>query len=228
MNHISDYLAATYAPQRTKLICAAKFPKKVEVAAYAQIRNQLRTALTKPNFDGDGLDFLADKLDGKARKETGYNRDEALRCAKAVRAFQDTFNPKSFARLTISSTSKAISQTVAGVRLNITLDATLSEAKGDAMHSGGIVLLYAFSADRGDVKGRLLAAANLILWALEGGQMPPLPRLCMAVDLAEKSIVKASDSHQRFRERVTESCSEIASRWDAIEPPSDYDGPDWR
>lgn len=228
MNHISDYLAATYAPQRTKLICAAKFPKKVEVAAYTQIRNQLRSALTRQEFDREGLDFLAAKLEGKATTETGYNRDEALRCAKAVRAFQDTFNPKSFARLTISFATKAIVKTVEGVRLNVTLDAAVHETKAEATSSGGIVLLYAFSADRGDVKGRLAAAANLILWALEDGQMPPLPRLCMAVDLAEKSIVKASDSFQRFRERVTESCSEIASRWDSIEPPSDYDGPDWR
>lgn len=228
VNHMAEYLATTYATQRTKLICAAKFPKKVEVTSYAQIRNRLRAALTKPKFDRDGLDFLADKLDGKARTETGYNRDEALRCGRAVRAFQDTFNPKTFNRYTLSSSSRALALSVSSVKINVSLDATVTETKGDVTSAGGIVLLYAFSADRGDVGGRLSAASSLILWALEGGQMPPLPRLCMAVDLAEKSIVKASDSFQRFRERVTDSCSEAAARWDAIEPPADYDGPDWR
>jgi len=58
--------------------------------------------------------------------------------------------------------------------------------------------------------------------------MPPLPRLCMAVDLAENSIVKTRDFFQRFRERVTDSCSEVSARWAAIEPPADCDGPDWR
>lgn len=228
VNHLAEYLATTNATQRTKLICAAKFPKKIEVGAYAQIRSQLRAALTKPQFDGTGLDFLADKMDGKARTETGYYRDEALRCAKAVRAFQDTFNPKTFARYSLSASARTLTKTVAGVRINVSLDAVVTETKGDAVNAGGIVLLYAFSADRSDVAGRLAAASNLIFWALEGGQMPPLPRLCMAVDLAEKSIVKASDSFQRFRERVTDSSSEVAARWHGIAPPADHDGPDWR
>jgi hypothetical protein len=225
---MAEYLATTYATQRTKLICAAKFPKKIEVASYTQIRNPLRAALTKPMFDRDGLDFLAAKMDAKAGTEIGYNRDEALRCAKAIRAFQDTFNPKPFARYTLAASAKALTKTVEGVRINVSLDAAITEAKGDTTNAGGIVLLYAFAADRSDVPGRLAAASNLIFWALEGGQMPPLPRLCMAVDLAGKSIVKASDSFQRFRDRVTDSCSEVAARWAAIEPPPDYDGPDWR
>jgi hypothetical protein len=225
---MAEYLATTYATQRTKTICAAKFPKKIEVASYTQIRSSLKAALTKPQFDHDGLEFLAAKLEAKAHSESGYNRDEALRCAKAVRAFQDTFNPKSFAKLAVSASPRAISKSIAGVRLNVSLDATITETKGDVTNSGGIVLLYAFAADRSDVPGRLAAASNLILWALEGGQMPPLPRLCMAADLAGKSIVKASDAFQRFRERVTDSCSEVAARWDSIEPPPDYDGPDWR
>lgn len=58
--------------------------------------------------------------------------------------------------------------------------------------------------------------------------MEPLPRLCMSVDLAEKNIVKASGSNTRFRERVVESCKEVAARWYDIEPPHGYDGPDWR
>ena len=225
---MAEYLATTYATQRTKTISAAKFPKKIEVAAYTQIRNPLKAALTQAGFGHDGLEFLAAKLEGKARTETGYNRDEALRCAKAVRAFQETFNPKSFVKYTISVSAKAVSKSIAGVRLNVSLDATITETRGDVTNSGGIVLLYAFAADRSDVPGRLSAASNLILWALEGGQMPPLPRLCMAADLADKTIVKATDAFQRFRERVTDSCREVAARWDSIEPPSDYDGPDWR
>ena len=225
---MAEYLATTYATQRTKTICAAKFPKKIEVASYTQIRNPLKAALTKSQFDRDGLEFLAARLESKANTEVGYNRDEALRCAKAVRAFQETFNPKALAKYTFSASGKAVSKSIAGVRLNVSLDATITEAKGDVTNSGGIVLLYAFAADRSDVPGRLSAASHLILWTLEGGQMQPLPRLCMAADLAAKSIVKATDAHQRFRERVTDSCSEVAARWNSIEPPHDYDGPDWR
>ena len=228
MNHISDYLATSYATQRTKLICAAKFPKKVEVAAYAQIRRPLRAALSKENFDRDSLDFLADRLEGKALTETGYNRDEAKRCAKAVRAFQETFEPKKFSRYDISPSQKTISRPISGVKVNVTLDALVTQSKDDITSSGGIVLLYAFSADRSSIKDRLSAASGLILWTLEGGQMPPLPRLCMAIDLADTNVVKASASNERFRQRVEASCREVASLWDDVEPPHDYDGPDWR
>ncbi len=95
------------------------------------------------------------------------------------------------------------------------------------MNSGGLILKYAFGADRSSVAKELVNASGLLLWALEGGQMEPLPRLCLAVDFAEQNIVKASGSHARFRQDVTDSCSEIAARWDDIEPPQDYDGPDW-
>lgn len=228
MNHIAEYFATTNATQRTKTIRAAKFPKKVEVASYTQIRKPLRDALSQPEFGRDSLDFLVDRLEDKARRESGYNRDEALRCVRAVRAFQATFNPKSFSRVSISPSPKSLFAKVEGVKLNVTLDAQVTATKGDVTSSGGIVLLYAFSADRGSLKDRLSTTSGLVLWALEGGQMEPLPRLCMAADLAEHEIVKASASHTRFRERVAESCKEIASRWDEIEPPHDYDGPDWR
>lgn len=228
MNHISDYLATSHATQRTRVIRNAKFPKKVEVAAYSQIRKPLKVALTKDEFDRDGLEFLIGKMEAKALTETGYNRDEALRCAKAARAFQETFNPKSFARYTLSPSTKTVSKNIAGVKINVTLDAMVTETKDDVTHAGGIVLLYAFSADRTNVADRLAAASGLILWALESGQMQPLPRLCMAADLADRNIVKASGSHERFRQRVSDSCSEVAARWDEIEPPDDYDGPSWR
>lgn len=114
------------------------------------------------------------------------------------------------------------------MKLNVTLDATVMATTEGVANSGGIVLLYAFSADRSGIKERLATASGLILWALEGGQIEPLPRLCMAVDLADRNVVKASASFERFRSRVSDSCQEVAARWDGIAPPSDYDGPDWR
>jgi len=228
VNHISEYLATDNAPQRTKIIRAAKFPKKVEIAAYSQIRKALQSALLKPDFDRNGLEFLADRMADKARRESGYSRDEALRCERAVRAFLETIKPRSFARMQISPSPASLFLMQAGVRLKISVDASISTQADETMNSGGIVLFYAFSIDRGSMKARLSAITGLMLWALEGGQMEPLPRLCMAADIAEGTIIKASASHTRFRQHVTESCSEIGARWDLIEPPDDYDGPDWQ
>jgi hypothetical protein len=228
VNHISEYLATDNAPQRTRIIRAAKFPKKLEVAAYAQIRNDIKRALARPDFDRMVLEFLADKMAGKARRETGYQRDEALRCEKAVRAFIATMRPRVFAKMKISSSPSTLSLKKSGVRLKVTMDASITLEDGGTVNSGGIVMLYAFSADRGELKEHLAAITGLLLWALEGGQMEPLPRLCMAADIAEGKIVKASASHTRFRQHVTDACHEIAARWNSIEPPDDYDGPDWR
>ncbi|WP_152508768.1 MULTISPECIES: hypothetical protein [unclassified Labrenzia] len=228
VNHISDYLSTVHATQRTKLICAAKFPKKVEVAAYSQVRQALKRALTTDNFDRDGLDFLAGKLEARTLMESGYNRDEALRCIKAVRAFQDTFTPRRFGRYELSANPKTLLKSISGVKLKVSLDALVTQSQDGEIFAGGLILLYAFSSDRTAITDRLAAASALILWALEDGQMQPLPRLCMAVDLAETKVVKASRSHERFRERVEASCSEVAARWNEIEPPHDYDGPDWR
>ncbi|MEP9352108.1 hypothetical protein ABLE93_00765 [Xanthobacter sp. KR7-65] len=228
VNHISEYLATENAPQRTRIIRAAKFPKKVEVAAYGQIRAPLQSALLKPDFDRGDLEFLADKLATKATREIGYARDEALRCEKAVRAFIDLMRPKSFSKVQISAAPSSLSIIQSGVRLKITMDASVSAETDGVMNSGGIVLLYAFAADRGPMKDRLGAMTSLLLWALEGAQMEPLPRLCIGVDLAGGEIVKASASYTRFRQHVADSCHEIAARWDGIEPPDDYDGPDWR
>jgi hypothetical protein len=228
VNHISEYLATDNAAQRKKIIRAAKFPRKVEISAYSQIRKPLQAALSKPEFDRKGLELLAERMAAKARRETGYSRDEALRCEKAVRAFIATIRPRSFARVQIGPSTSTLALKRAGVRLKVTMDASITVEAAGTMNSGGIVLLYAFSADRGSVKERLGAMTGLMLWALEGGQMEPLPRLCMAVDIAEGDIVKASASHTRFREHVTESCHEIAPRWGSVGPPDDYDGPDWR
>ncbi len=224
---MADYLACQNATQRARNIRAAKFPKKIEVAAYNQIRRPLRDALSQPGFARDDLDFLVAKLDTKAEREVGYNRDEAMRCARAVRAFQDTFNPKAFARCEVTPAPSALFTRIEGVKINLTLDATVTETKGDETRAGGIIILYAFSADRSGVKDRLSTAAGLMLWVLEGGQMEPLPRLCMAADIAGKDIQKASASHSRFRESIVNSCREVAAGWDNVEPPSDYDGQAW-
>jgi len=227
VNHLAEYLATTNAIQRTKVITGAKFPKKVEVASYGQVRKALRDAITKPNFGSDDLEFLADRMEIKAAQETGWGRDEAMRCLKAIRAFRASFNPKSFSKVSLSPAQKGLFVRVEGVKVNVTLDAMITAEKGDETNAGGLVLLYAFSAERGDIKDRLTATSGLILWALEGGQMNPLPRLCMTVDLAQQDIVKASGSFARFRSRVEESCKEVAARWEDIEPPHDYDGPEW-
>jgi hypothetical protein len=227
VNHMAEYLTTENASQRTKIIGRAKFPKKIEVAAYAQVRRPIQNALTKPNFDKPSLELFASRLAAKAVREEGYQRDEALRCEKAVRAFLTTFESRSLKKCAFGPAPSLLALQVERVRLKISLDATITAESDGVTNSGGMVLLYAFSSGRDAIHGRLSAATGLIFWALEGGQMEPLAKLCMAADIAGNEIVKASNSFSRFRGHVSESCSEIAARWDSIRPPHDYDGPRW-
>lgn len=210
------------------MIRSAKFPKKVEVAAYSQVRDALKKSLLKTDFGHDDLEFLADRMDAKARTEAGWHKSEALRSAQAVRAFQDTFKQKSFKKYALAPAPKNLSVKISGVKLNVSMDAAITQERKGTTFAGGLILKYAFGVDRSSVDKELANAAGLLLWALEGGQMEPLPRLCMAVDLAEHRAVKASASHTRFRQDIFDSCTEIAALWDGVEPPDDYDGPDWR
>lgn len=147
----------------------SKFPKKVEIVAYNKIKKPLRDALSSPDFEADYLAHLRNTMDTTARQETGYKKDEALRCSRAIKAFQDTFTPKTLQRYTISAAPKMLSMQIEGVKINVSLDASVSENKDGVTYAGGITLLYAFSADRGSVKDRLSNSAGLILWALDGG-----------------------------------------------------------
>ena len=198
------------------------------MAAYTQIRQPLQRALLQGEFGKDDLDLLTRSLQAKARREKGHPQDEALRCVKAIGAFQKTLKPKRFSRYQFSAPQKQLVISMDGVKINVSLDASITVTTEGVSNSGGVILLYALSADRGSMRERLVAAAGLLLLALENGQMEPLPRLCMAIDLAEQKIIKASGSFARFRTRVSDSCREIAVLWDDVEPPDGYDGPDWR
>jgi hypothetical protein len=228
VNHISEYLATENAAQRTKILRAAKFPKKVEVAAYGQVRAELKVALSAADFGADQLAFLVERLDAKARREIGYAKDEALRCKRAVEAFISHVSAKRFRGYQIVPAPEGLILSVSKVRIKVSMDAAVLQTVGETTNSGGIALVYSFSSDRDPIEPRLRAMTGLMLWALEGGQIEPLPRLCMAVDLATGNIAKASSSHARLREHVRESCDEAAARWPTVEPPDDYDGPDWR
>jgi len=108
-------------------------------------------------------------MDAKARTETGWHKSEALRSAQAVRAFQDTFDPKVFKKYLISSAPKNLSVKINGVKLNVSMDASITQDHKGTTHSGGLILKYAFGTDRSSVAKELTNAAGLLLWALEGG-----------------------------------------------------------
>lgn len=230
-NHLADYLCATTAPQRTAVIRDAKFPRKPAVTAYSQIKPTVCQFLGSNSGDLAHFDVTLKKLAAKAERETGYNRDEALRCQAAINAFKEAFTKTRAKKYEFSAGPADIFMKLEGVHVSIRLDARVMETQDDgATYAGGCILFLAGSADaRKRIEDRRKYVAATIHWGLEGsGQMEPLPRLCMSFDVFGKAMEKAPASYDRLRKNMQHSCAEVARAWDGVEPPSGYDGPDWK
>ena len=189
-------------------------------------------ALSQNSKDLRAIDDEIARFDAASRRETGYPKDEAIRCRDALKAFKELMEKSRTKTYQFSAGPQDAAMRVGGVLINVRMDVAVHELDedGEPAFSGGCALFLAKSAEsRKNIEARRKHVAATIHWVLEGaGQMEPLPRLCMSFDVFGGQIVKASDSYERFRQSVEHSCMEAASRWDAVEPPPGYDGPEWR
>lgn len=200
------------------------------MTAYQQVIPAFRSFLAGGGANPADLDDLEARLKAKAGREEGYNQAEALRCVKAVEAFRETYSAAKLAKLEFTAGPQDVTMKVSDVAINVRLDPPIVERDGpDVAHGGGCVMFMAGSPDaRKNIEDRLCYVAAIAHWALEGGNLTPLPRLCLAFDVLGKSVTRAPSAYTRLRKRVTDACREAATKWDGIEPPAGYDGPDWR
>jgi hypothetical protein len=228
-NHLADYLCTRDAGQRDGVIRKAKFPRKPSVTAYQQVVPAFRSFLANPVAGFGALDGLAERLKVKAAREEGYNSDEATRCVKAIEAFKEAYAGARWDKGEFVAGPQDVTMKLEGVSVNVRLDPPIIERNGDGTFGGGCVLFLASTPDaRKNIEERRKCVAAVAHWALEGGNLEPLPRLCMSFDVFGKEIVRAPTAISRLRKTMTDSCREVYAKWDAIEPPSGYDGPDWR
>ena len=230
MNHLTRYLSTTNARQRETVIREAKFQKKVPVSVYGQAKKAIQSFFPHGAGNLAYFDDILARLDAKARRDEAA-RDEALRCIRGIDAFGALYSQKRWTNLEFGPAIADLALKVGPVAINIRLDATISQSGADGtLNSGGLVLFLARTPEsRKNIEARRRQVASLILWGLEEqGNIEPLPRLCMSFDAFGETITKATDAQSTFRSTVESSCREAASMWDAIEPPEDYDGPDWR
>lgn len=230
-NHVAEYLTTQNATQREAVIRKAKFPRKVSVIAYSQALPAIGKFLSTNSGDPSYFDDVLARLAARERREQGYNRDEAKRCQAAINAFIETFQRSTLRKCTFGVGPQDVTFPVSGVRINIRLDAPILEEAADGQaFSGGCVMLMASTDDaRKNIEERKKHVAALVHWGLEesSSQFEPLPRLCMSFDPFGGDIVRAPKAIDRLRRAIASSCHEVASRWDDIEPPAGYDGPDW-
>lgn len=232
MNHLTDYLSTSGAPQRETVIRRAKFPRKPSLIAYQQASTEIGRFLSGDTGDLTFFDPAIERLQARARREMGYNRDEALRCLAAIEEFKKTFRKHRTKNLRFLGGPNDVPMVVGGVRINVRLTASIMEDGPDGQtYCGGCVLFLANSDDaRKGIEVRRRQVASLIHWTLEENQrnMEPLPKLCISMDPFGGTFIKATAANERFRHAVKLSCEEAADWWDRVEPPEGYDGPPWR
>jgi hypothetical protein len=230
-NHLAEYLATTNANQREAVIRKAKFPRKVSVVAYSQALPAIGKFLATNSGDARYFDDILARLAEKERREEGYNREEAKRCQAAIEAFKSMYLAAPARKFRFFAGPQDLAFKVSNVRISVRLDAPISEeGKDGQLFSGGCVLLMASTPDaRKNVEDRRKHVAALVHWALQeaSSQIEPLPRLCMSFDPFGGEITKAPAATDRLRRTISSSCHEAAARWDSVEPPQGYDGPDW-
>jgi len=231
-NHLAEYLTTTNAKQREGVIRKAKFPRKVSVVAYSQALPAIGKFLASNSPDLSYFDDAIARLAAKELREDGYNKDEAKRCQAAIEAFKQTFPSVANRKYRFTAGPQDLAFKIADVRVNVRLDApVVEEAKDGQLFSGGCVLVMASTPDAcKNIEDRRKHVAALVHWALQdtSSQIEPLPRLCMSFDPFGGEVIKAPTATERLRNTMTASCREVASGWNSIEPPSGYDGPDWR
>lgn len=221
-------MSTTDAGQRDRIIRSAKFPKKIPVAAYGHARNAIQRFWNSGRSLEDHFEAPLDKLRRIARNEAD-RRDEALRCISAIDRFKALYAAKRWPNLKFEGGPVDLAFKRQNVTINTRLDCQLYRTIGDETVTGGIVMFYGNTPDsRKNIDERRKQVASLIRWSLEeNGQIDPLPSLCLSMDIFGDVATKAPEAKDRFRETVDRSCREAALKWDSIEPPSGYDGPDW-
>lgn len=228
-NHLAEYLCTRDASQRDAVIRKAKFPRKPSVTAYQQVIPGFRSFLTKPGDGFTSLDALAERLKVKAETAEEAAKLEAKRCVGAIEAFKAAWTNAKWGKAQFLPGPQDVILKICDVAINVHLDPPMIEhGQGGEAFSGGCVMFLSNTPDgRKNIEDRRKYVAAVTHWALEGGNLPPAPRLCVSFDVFGNEVTRAPTSVTRIRKTMTDACREVFRKWDDIEPPTGYDGPDW-
>lgn len=232
-NQLADYMRAATASQRETVIRSAKFPRTSAVVAYTPMRRIVSDLLPTAGGGIGQIDDHIDRLATRLRREPdGWMQDELKRNIEALQAFKEAYRTCRLSKVQFAPGPADLTMPIEGVRINVRLDARVIQTADDgSANSGGLALFVASGeASRKNLADRCKIVAAMIHWTLEhiGGNIEPLPKLCISFDVFGRTATKAPTSIDRLRANVHSSCREAARAWPDVEPPAGYDGPDWR
>lgn len=164
---------------------------------------------------------------------TVWIKEDSRRSIEAIMAFEKSANAMGVGKLDCRPLVTGLPPLhIAGVDININLDATIHRAIKGEDAVGGAIFLFS-KADEASAKARMercrVSAILAYLFAKEhlGYIGAADPRLCYSFDILTGNAVQAPSTHKTILSHMADSCEEIVLRWAATTPPDDYDGPAW-
>lgn len=231
-SQIAEYLGAT-APRRKAIIQAARFPKISVAAQYDRAREAL------VNFLADGTrsyNHLADATDALQRRlekpnATDWLMRDSRYSLEAIEAFQSGYNKLGLPKLDcLRVHGRQPLLDLWPTKVSVALDLMVRKPNKAGAHDVGAIILL-FSKGERRTKARVAQSktiAGLIYTFCNKfhASLGSVDRtLCLAVDVFARTPYRPPGEFLRAIDQISVACEEIASRWDGIAPPSDYDGP---
>ncbi|MGP0058861.1 MAG: hypothetical protein ACLPID_06215 [Beijerinckiaceae bacterium] len=228
---IAAYLVAS-PTRRKSIIRDARFPKQSVVAQYGRAREGLVTFLNDGNRN---IRHLVDATDALTKRQerrdaTDWLKRDCKQSIEAISAFQRAYN-----RLGIKVVDCRTAPTRLPVldewatKISVDLDVTLHVPTNSGRDRVGAAILL-FSRGESGSNTRIEQSKTIATLIFQfctqfmDGRGDPDKKLCFAIDV----FAGLSHGPQGIRklDHIRDACEEIATRWSAIDPPDDYDGPD--
>jgi hypothetical protein len=230
-NQLAELVNATPIRRRS-IIRDAKFPKTVTVAHYMHAREGIEKFLTnpartKPDFHSD-IQTLTDIANSPGSKE--WKSTDANLSIEALQRVEAAYGNTGLGALDLRKLSiKAPKLVIEGVQVSIAPFAT-THAKQSGKELVGCATLL-LNKSEGSSKVRMHRCKSAAILSLMFTQKHlinlglPKPKLCFVYDVFDGTVIAAPTNYKRALNNMSAQCEEVASRWDSIDPPADYDGP---
>lgn len=230
-NQIAAYLLATPSG-RKRIIQQARFPKHSIVAQYVKAREGLVNFLAD---DGRKFSHMADAADYLAKREqragaSDWLKRDSRQSIEALATFQRVYNRlgvRTIGYREVVGRLPALDEWAA--RVSVDLDVTAHvPTPGGQDRIGGAILLFSrgeASSTRRIEQSKTIASLIMqfcVRFMSEQGD--PDKKLCLAIDVFGGQSF--GPQGVRKLDHIRDACEEIASRWDDVAPPPDYDGPE--
>lgn len=146
-------------------------------------------------------------------------REDAKRSKTALDAFFAAYNALELGKIDFRPAPKLAPLMIKGVKVSTTLDLlTVTPVKG-VEHQGGVILrlTQADESDRRDDMGGYSATlAHMQVEDKRPGRGEPLPRICLSIDVQNRTRYEAKAGASRRRSNIEAACTMIKSIWPTL------------